>query len=73
MANRKRMGSTEKWGQLPIGRQFDNVDQLKTELCRLWRQIDEYYCRRLIQSIPRRLRALIKKKGEELVHEDWHL
>lgn len=40
-----------------------NVDQLKAELHRLWLEIPRDLCMRLVESMPKRVRACIRAKG----------
>ena len=55
------------------GIEFDNIDQMKSHLCKLWRRIDQHLCYQLMHGHTRRLKAVINKKGEQIKHEDWAL
>ena len=40
-----------------------NVEQLKEEILRLWLQVPREMCMRLVESMPKRIRACIRAKG----------
>lgn len=42
---------------------FNSVDQLKQGIRREWNNITPEFCANLVQSMPRRLEAVIKAKG----------
>lgn len=44
-------------------RTISNISQLKIALKEEWEQIDPAYCKKLVESIPRRLEAVRKSKG----------
>ena len=52
-----------------------NKAQLKTINIRVWREInsDKELCKRLMQSIPARLEAVIAKEGRQVRKEDYEM
>jgi hypothetical protein len=46
-----------------VPEKLTNVDQLKAEIERLWLTVPREYCMRLIESMPRRVRACYRAKG----------
>ena len=52
-------------------KEFENVKQLKRAINISWRKIDSKLCERMISSIPRRLKAIIKKEGNQITKEDY--
>ena len=55
------------------GKDLQNVEQLRVAIRASWRRIseDKALCARLISSIPKRLRAVISKKGNQVFKEDY--
>ena len=50
-----------------------NEAQLKQEIIKAWREIDQdkELCKRMICSIPKRLNAVIAKDGAQIQKEDY--
>eukprot|EP01084_Bolivina_argentea_P139253 244985_1 len=44
---------------------FENIEQLKKGIKKVWKQIDSDLCNKMMESIPRRLKAVIARKGEQ--------
>ena len=53
------------------GRDFKNLHQLKKFLIEAWKEMDQQICSKMMSSIPKRLKALIDKKGEQVFRKDW--
>ena len=55
------------------GKDLQNVEELRVAIRSSWRRIsgDKALCARLISSIPKRLRAVISKKGNQVFKEDY--
>jgi hypothetical protein len=51
--------------------EFENVTMLKKEIVTIWNTITPQMCSKWINSIPRRLQCLIKKKGYSIKKEDY--
>ena len=51
----------------------ETKQQLKTAIIRAWKKVheDKDLCRRLISSIPRRLQAVIRRKGAQVTKDDY--
>ena len=49
-------------------------EELRSSIKKAWARMakDEALCKKLIASIPARLQAVIKKKGRQIVKEDYH-
>ena len=49
-------------------------EELRSSIKKAWAWMakDEALCKKLIASIPARLQAVIKKKGRQIVKEDYH-
>ena len=62
------------WGILyekARGREFKNILALKRFINKCWREIDTEICTKMMQSIPYRLGAIIKCKGEQINSYDY--
>lgn len=46
------------------GKNFDNKDQLKDELVRLWYSLPQVFINNLIKSMPKRVRDVVKANGK---------
>jgi hypothetical protein len=51
--------------------EFENVSLLKKRIITIWRTITPVMCSKWINSIPRRLQALIKKNGNSINKSDY--
>ncbi len=51
--------------------EFENVSLLKKRIITIWRKITPAMCSKWINSIPRRLQALIKKNGNSINKSDY--
>ncbi len=49
---------------------FSNLSELKTFLTEAWQQMDQGMCSKMVQSISRRLNAMIDKKEEKVFPQD---
>jgi hypothetical protein len=47
-----------------MGKSFQNRNQLKEELVRLWKGIPKEFLENLINSMPRRIKSVLKSKGK---------
>ena len=52
----------------------NTLKQLKKEIIIAWKEIDsdKDLCRRLINSMPKRAEAIIKKNGSQVYKDDYH-
>ena len=55
------------------GQELKNIQELRAGIRASWRRIsnDKTLCNALISSIPERLKAVIKKKGNQIVKKDY--
>lgn len=53
------------------GLEYEDEFELRKAICREWRQIDFEICNSAMLSIPRRLQAVINKKGEQVSKSDY--
>ena len=55
------------------GKQFENLNMLKDEIRMIWQGISHSRrtCKKLISSMPKRCRAVIKKEGRRLTRRDY--
>lgn len=62
------------WGILRSkldGIDIQNRQQLKKFISEKWREIDSELCKKLMLSIPKRLDAVVKKQGEQVLKKDY--
>ena len=50
--------------------EFDSVEDMKQHLRKVWVEIDADVCDEMMQSIPKRLGAVIRNKGKQITHYD---
>ena len=55
------------------GKVFHNIAELRAGIRASWRRIsnNKTLCNDLISSIPKRLKAVIKKKGNQIIKKDY--
>ena len=53
------------------GQEFDDIEDLKKEVIRIWREIDASLCKKMMRSIPYRLKAVIDNNGEQITKYDY--
>ena len=62
------------WGILReklSGNDCENVVKLKKQIMKKWQSFTPELCHKLMSSIGRRLKAVIKKNGEQVVKKDY--
>ena len=52
-------------------RQPKTVTGLKRRINVIWKELDQELCQKMMESIPKRLKALIVKKGYRIRHDDY--
>jgi len=50
---------------------FSNLNQVKTEIKQIWKIFDVNLCTKMMLSVPRSLKALIKYEGRRIVKSDY--
>ncbi|CAF1104925.1 unnamed protein product [Rotaria sordida] len=53
------------------GMEFQNIRTLKAAINKVWRSIDATTCKKMMESIPRRMMAVIEKDGSNIHKEDY--
>ena len=53
------------------GEEFHSVEDMKQYLRKIWVEIDAEICDKMMQSIPKRLGAVIRNKGEQITKYDY--
>ncbi|CAF1262097.1 unnamed protein product [Rotaria sordida] len=53
------------------GIEFQNIRTLKAAINKVWRSIDATTCKKMMESIPRRMMAVIEKDGSNIHKEDY--
>ena len=53
------------------GQEFDNIEDLKMAVIKVWREIYSKICQKMMRSIPHRLKAVINNKGEQITKYDY--
>ena len=51
--------------------EFSSLDEMERRVGKVWRDIDKNLCSKMIVSIPKRLRAVITKNGDQIAKEDY--
>ena len=52
-------------------KEFANLDALKRAIRKVWREITPEQCKKMMESIPRRLQAVIDRDGEQIHKKDY--
>ena len=53
------------------GKTFSDMASLKRSIRKSWREIDQEMCTKMMTSIPSRLKAVIRRKGEQIHKNDY--
>jgi hypothetical protein len=51
--------------------QFSSLDDVKEKIIDIWESFDEEQCTKMIDSIPKRLKAIVRKQGQRITKSDY--